>query len=311
MTVRPSGVKTALVTLLALCALFTKTAAQLATCGSEIETAEVNGATLHYFECGEGEPLVFVHGALGDLHAFDAQIDTFATEFRVIAYSRRYHPPNDPPQAGDAYSMQLHVDDLAAMIKELDAGPAHLVGNSYGAYTALAFAVEHPELVRSLVLGEPPVLPLLSRTSVGEAVRESWDRRVLDPSRSAFEGGELEEGLRRFLDGVMYPGWFDQLPPEVRKDIVEKQGVVFRSEMLAERSAYLPPLACEALGQLAAPTLLVTGEQSPATLLLAAAELERCHEGESHVMVPKAGHVMHSDNPAFFNEAVLAFLWQH
>ena len=42
--------------------------------------------------------------------------------------------------------------------------------------------------------------------------------------------------------------------------------------------------------------------------LLITAELERCLEGESQVMVPDAGHVMHSDNAAFYNEVVVAFL---
>ena len=55
------------------------------------------------------------------------------------------------------------------------------------------------------------------------------------------------------------------------------------------------------------PTLLVTGERSPATFLLITAELERCLEGESKVAVPEAGHGMHGDNPTFYNQAVIAF----
>ena len=64
------------------------------------------------------------------------------------------------------------------------------------------------------------------------------------------------------------------------------------------------------LGKLARPTLLVTGEQSPAMFLLITAELERCLEGESQVMVPESGHSMHRRNTAFYNQAVLAFLQQ-
>ena len=48
----------------------------------------------------------------------------------------------------------------------------------------------------------------------------------------------------------------------------------------------------------------MTGERSPATFLLITAELERCLEGESKVMVPEAGHGMHGDNPTFYNQAV-------
>jgi len=69
-----------------------------------------------------------------------------------------------------------------------------------------------------------------------------------------------------------------------------------------------PSLACEKLGQVKRPTLLVTGERGPAVLLMVTAELERCLEGERQVMVPDAGHGMHSDNPDFYNQAVMGFL---
>ena len=165
MTVAPSRLILTLITLLALGSSLRDASAQGSACASQIKTIEINNATLHYFECGEGEPIVFVHGSIGDLNVFRTQAQTFATRFRVISYSRRYHPPNAPPRAQDVYPLSAHVADLGALVKELKATPAHLVASSYGAYIALALAVDHPELVRSLVLGEPPLLPLLSRTA--------------------------------------------------------------------------------------------------------------------------------------------------
>jgi pimeloyl-ACP methyl ester carboxylesterase len=79
---------------------------------------------------------------------------------------------------------------------------------------------------------------------------------------------------------------------------------------MTEPAAAYPPLDCGNLGKLARPTLLVTGERSPAFVLLITAELERCLEGESQVMVPEAGHNMHRENGALYNQAVLAFLQQ-
>lgn len=73
-----SSIRVLLMTLLALCSAHTDAGAQKRACGSEIRAVEINNATLHYFECGEGEPLVFVHGALGNLHTFQAQVQTFA-----------------------------------------------------------------------------------------------------------------------------------------------------------------------------------------------------------------------------------------
>ena len=302
MTLAPSRLTLILIALLALGPGLTDARGQPKACGSDIRSIEVNRTTLHYFECGEGEPIVFVHGTLGDLNVFRTQAQTFATRFRVISYSRRYHPPNAPPQAQDVDALSTHVADLGALVKELKATPAHLVAHSHGAYVALALAVDHPELVRSLVLGEPPVLPLLSRTAVGEATRQSLLRRVIEPARKALESGNREEGLRLFAG----PGSFDNFPQSVRTELVEKQAPALRLH-LTEMSA-LPPLDCGDLGKLKLPTLLVTGERSSAMFLLITAELEGCLEGESHVMVPNAGHGMHGDNPTFYNQTVMAFL---
>ena len=66
MTMAPSIRMLALITTLALGASPRDAGAQNRACGSEIQAIEINKATLHYFECGEGEPIVFVHGTLGD-----------------------------------------------------------------------------------------------------------------------------------------------------------------------------------------------------------------------------------------------------
>jgi pimeloyl-ACP methyl ester carboxylesterase len=114
--------------------------------------------------------------------------------------------------------------------------------------------------------------------------------------------------MRTFMDGICGSACFERLPQSVRAERVEKQGPAFRAEMLTDVSAYLPSVACETLGRLKQPILLVTGERSPAMFLLVTAELERCLDGESQVMVPDGGHGMHGDNPAFYNKAVTAFL---
>jgi len=119
-----------------------------------------NGATLEYHEVGSGEPLVLVHGSASDYRTWGLQQPALAEHFRVISYSRRYHWPNDPISDGADYSMDEQVGDLQALLHALDAGPAHLVGHSYGAFLALLVAVREPSLVRSLVLAEPPVLTL-------------------------------------------------------------------------------------------------------------------------------------------------------
>lgn len=69
--------------------------------------------------------------------------------------SRRYHYPNAWPDDGKSYSFEQHVEDLAAFIKGLNVGKVHLVGSSYSGRMAGFLALRYPELLRSVVLGEP------------------------------------------------------------------------------------------------------------------------------------------------------------
>jgi pimeloyl-ACP methyl ester carboxylesterase len=59
---------------------------------------------------------------------------------------------------------------------------AYVVGTSYGAYTALFLALRHPRRVRAMVLGDPPVLPLLEDNPEGRALRDHFLAKVWQPA---------------------------------------------------------------------------------------------------------------------------------
>jgi non-heme chloroperoxidase len=273
---------------------------------SPLQAIEVNGTKLHYVLQGSGEPVVFVHGTLGSYETFQRPFEALSSSFRVVAFSRRFHPPNEIPRSPEPYAMQMHVDDLAALVKALRIGPAHVVGHSYGAYVALAFALQHPELVRSLVLGEPPVLELLQNSSVGKTWHAAL-QRTLTMARAAFQDGNVENGVRHFLDAALGEGGFDRLPSEVRTGLLSA-GPALRLELQTEASKWMVPLACDALGSLNRPVLLVTGERSVPWFHVITLELERCLTGEAHVMVSDADHGLHVANPDFYVDAVRRFL---
>jgi len=284
-------------------------------------TASVNGADLTYEDVGDGEPVVFVHGSASDHRTWIAQTEAFAKEFRVISYSRRYHWPNEPIPAGGRYIMDEHVDDLRALIHSLDAAPAHLVGNSYGAFLALLLAIREPSLVRSLVLAEPPVLTLfvsndptvwellktlLTRPRTGAGILRLGIRGI-DPAKKAFEHGDRKTGLRTFVDVVLGDGAYDGLP-EVRSKQVHDNAESLRAELLGPGFS---PLEVEKVQQIQAPTLLVTGENSIGLFHRLIDRLEellpRCERSE----IPDAPHTMHEANAPAFNAAVRSFFEKH
>src|SRR4030095_10498070 len=101
----------------------------------EIKSILINGDSIHYIDIGKGDPVVFVHGSLGDFRTWAGQMDTFAKNHRVIAYSRRFAYPNKQVINDSAdYTVIPHAKDLAEFIKALKLGPVHLVGHSYGAF---------------------------------------------------------------------------------------------------------------------------------------------------------------------------------
>ena len=277
-----------------------------------VHALDLNGTRLAYRVTGDSgaAPVVFVHGSLGDLRSWAGQENVFAQVYRVLVYSRRYHPPNPQVNDDQPYSPKLHSEDLAALLLTLDLAPAHVVGSSYGAYTALQLTRDHPQLVRSLVLAEPPIISLLTGSEEGDAARRAFYTNSLDPARAAFARGDSVTGLRYFYDGTAGRGAFDRLPPATRADILA-HAFEMRREMLAERSAYYPPVTCAELGRITTPVLIVRGERSPRLFQLISDELARCLRNDTTVVIPGAGHPPQARNFNYFNQVVARFIMTH
>jgi len=271
-------------------------------------TVQIDGTQLEYIEQGEGDPVVLVHGTLGDYRSWELQMDVFAETYRVISYSRRYHYPNECSGDESDYSAALHADDLAAFIKGLGLESAHVVGTSYGAYTSLLLAARHPERVRALVLGDPPLLPLLEHHPEGRALRDEFLADVWEPAGEMMQRGEIEDGVRVFVDGVVEEGAFDRFPPQWQ-DLTMDNACEFKVE--TSSPDFWTPFTCEDAEQIETPTLLLTGDRSLRWLQLIVEELERCMPNSEARIVPETTHEVTSDNPEAYNEMVLEFLEEH
>jgi pimeloyl-ACP methyl ester carboxylesterase len=285
------------------------------------KTVTVNGADLAYVERGAGEAVIFVHGGICDLRIWDKQMAPFSKNHRVVAYSRRYAWPNSEVPDGVDDQMEPHVDDLAALISKLGAAPAHLVGNSWGAFICLLTALRHPELVRSITVEEAPVLPLLigtdpktqdvlrlflSRPRSAAAVMKFF-ATAMGPAIKAFKTGDLEGGVRIFAKGVLGPEVYESLPAWI-KEAMLANGKPLSSELLG---AGFPAFAEEDVRRIKTPTLLVTGEKSPAMLRRLTDRLQQLLPNVQRADIAGASHLMHYEQPASLNSAVLAFIAAH
>ena len=131
----------------------------------------VNGVELHYISAGTGEPVILLHGGQGDYRSWEPQM---ARAFALLPRRLVQPPlqlPQPNPQTATNHSVLVEAADLAALIKALRLKRANLVGTSMGAATALTLAIEHPSMVRSLVMAEPPILAWAKHFRTVSAVR--------------------------------------------------------------------------------------------------------------------------------------------
>lgn len=269
---------------------------------------ETNGTKLEYIEKGQGDPVIFVHGSLGDFRSWNLQVEQFSRQYRAIAYSRRYHYPHAESVDSPDYSVNVHAGDLASIIKGVGLQKSHIVGSSYGAYVALVLATMHPELVRSLAIGEPPILPWLEGIEGGSALMADFVMNVWDPLIIAFRRGNMEEGVRIFTNGVLGEGVFDKMPTEARAAAMENAQEL-KDETLSP--GHFSSFSCEDAKKIRVPTLLLTGELSPPIFRLIIKKLQRCIPDAECLVIPKTSHAMYSGNPEVFNASVLSFLSRH
>ena len=267
----------------------------------------VNSVDLTYIEQGTGAPVVFVHGAWIDLRFWEPQRQVIARQHRFIAYNHRYHGTAPWPDDGKQYSATTHAADLAAFIRQLNAGPVHLVGISYGGLLTTLVASEHPDLVRSLTLAEPGIGALLA--DLPEAKPALDDRgKALAPIVAAVKAGDSLQAVKLFFDWVnnQGPGAFDKQPESLRQLIVDNA----RTVPLFLSAPRPPAISCATLGAVKAPTLVVGGEQSLRYFSLINEVVVQCIPGSRLAILPRATHPLSYQNPAAFNEVLLQFLAQ-
>lgn len=274
-----------------------------------------DGISLHYAEQGKGEPIIFVHGAIGDYSVWAKQLDAFADEgFRAISYSRRYNFPNNN-ELRPNHSALVETRDLVALIDELKLGKVHIVGHSAGAYISLVTTLDHPEKIRTLTLCEPPLiswlasLPGNTRTEGLNYLRQLGSQRVV-PVKEAFAAGDEKGAVRAFVDSFAGSGKFDLLP-RTEQDNRVRNSRELRAIMSTPRP--YPHVDRDRVRQLNVPTLLLSADATTATSKLTDPELERLlpRETSKRVVLKGARHIMWTDQPNECKDAVLSFIRQH
>ncbi len=273
----------------------------------EVKAVFINGDSIHYVDAGKGAPIVLVHGIMGDYRTWEAQMDDFSGNHRVIAYSLRHGYPNKQILDSTAdFSINQNVRDLTELIKALKLKPVHLVGHSSGALVSLLTTIGSPELVRSLILGEAPVMSLLANVPGGDTLGMNFGKAIT-PAIEALSKNEDEKAVEIFIDAVMDDSqYFAKHRPEIREGIMANT-VQLKGHFLYAKGE-LPPVSCDELRKIKTPVLVLQGEKSPSFFNAINSELERCLPNEVKAILPNASHGLEYENPTEFNKVVLGFI---
>jgi pimeloyl-ACP methyl ester carboxylesterase len=260
---------------------------------------------IHHAQAGDGPPLVFVHGGMGDWTSWAPQWAAFTAHFRCVTYSRRYSSPNRNPVNSTSHSVLAEAEDLAALLESWQAEPAVLVGTSYGAYTALQVALAWPHKVRALALTEPPILPFADRVAGGREARVRFERDVLQPADQAFAAGLSEDAVRMLTQGINGSGPGEAATPAGRERRLRNAEAM---RALALSTNAYPALDEAAMQALRVPTLLLHGERTLDVHRATTAAVAQLMPQAQVLQIADSGHGVHRDNPEEFNRVVLGFL---
>lgn len=287
-----------------------------------MKTVKIDNYPFFYTEHGEGSPLIFIHGSISDYRTWGNQMEAFAKHFHVLAYSRRCHYPNPKMLDDSDYTVLQHSRDLAGFIKALNLGAVHIVGSSYGAYTGLLTAKLNPTLIKTLVLGEPPVIPLIISNLknplkiLSLLLRDFSSGRSflkfgifsMEPAKKQLKKGNLEEGARLFTNGVLGKGGFENLPEEAKEGIMDNIPAL-QAEL--NGSGVTEKFSKKECQNLKIPVLLLYGENSPNFFHAVSDKLFNLLPNAQKAIITDASHDMHAQNSKVYNDRVMKFLLKH
>lgn len=263
-----------------------------------------DGVGLYYEEAGAGDPLIFLHEFGGHYVSWEPQVRYFSRRYRCISYAARGWPPSDVPDKVEMYSQARAADDCADLMKALGIDKAHLCGLSMGATAALEFAIRHPGKASALVIaagGGGGSSDPKARAKFREEC-EAFARRIETEGMPAMAELYCTSSARNTYRYKDPRGW-----AEFKQQFADGSAMGRAMTMRGIQGARQPFFdRTQELKKIAEPMLVVIGDEDDSTHGLAA-HLKQ-HVARSGVLeMPKCGHTMNLEEPAFFNMAVQDF----
>jgi pimeloyl-ACP methyl ester carboxylesterase len=260
---------------------------------------QINFIHLNYEKTGIGPNIVFLHGFTGSTRDWDHQRSLFSNQYQTLAVDHRGHGNSDAPAFEEDYSIYQFCEDVYVLLKKMEIDTCCLVGHSMGGFMALQFVLDHPEMVKALVLVD---------TSSGE-----WE---VAPGyaelRAKLDGLALTQGLEAAFeyDAAHNPARIERFRRHPDQREIAKKKVMNTSVegyvYVARSFGKWQPVTGR-LTDINVPTLIFLGEEDEGFFKASRILNENIRNSEL-VTVSGVGHSPHEEAPDFFNKKFEAFL---
>jgi 3-oxoadipate enol-lactonase len=257
---------------------------------------QANGIQLYYELAGPATaPVVMLSNSLGTrLEMWDAQLPALGERYRVLRYDSRGHGRSDAPDG--PYTIDMLAEDALCLLDALEIERAHFCGVSKGGMVGQVLGAKHGDRLISLAL---------CSTACHMPARELWEERI----RTA-----MEQGMAALADGVV-ERWFTEAfrrEPSITVDRVRQMIIDTPPHGYAACCAAIRDMDLrELITGIRVPTLLIVGEDDPATPPERAREIQSRIPGAQLEVIPHAAHLVNIEQDVAFDAALASLLDHH
>ncbi len=254
--------------------------------------------TIHYFEAGEGEPLILLHGLGQTLYTWHKNFETLADLYHVYALDLPGHGFSGKPPIG--YGIEEFSAILGAFLDAQGLDVANICTFGESVAYALDFAMQNPERVGKLV----HISPLISKE-----IKKIFTTRVLDAPLALFaaKGKCTPQQLRQVLSRC----YFDQTV--LTDDVVEEYllGLEDREYRAIAKLCmlnYMDETVITHTHDVTTPILVILGGEDIVTGGKRCAFVQCSFENATALTVRNCGYLAHEEKPEKVNDALIRFL---
>jgi 3-oxoadipate enol-lactonase len=256
---------------------------------------KANGIQMNYELSGKkGAPVVVLsHSLSSSLLMWNPQMNVLNLYFQVLLYDIRGHGDSDTPLG--AYTLELLGNDAIGLLDALNINQVHFIGLSMGGMIGQCLALNYPHRLKSLVLCD-------TASVIPSDAQPIWQERI-DKARKKGMEALLEETMERWFTPAFLTK-NSQMLALIQKQFLATpvSGYIGCAEAIRKLN-YL-----DRLSEIKMPTLIMVGEDDPATPVSASVAMHERISNSKLVILPSARHLSNVEQTEAFNTALLTFL---